>query len=361
MKEIGSEFWSDGSLNDKNNTSFQNLINFGDDRELLFSGRTAIDYVLEDISKPIKKVYMPSYCCASMLQPFIDRNIDIEYYDVISDREGLKYKVNFDTDIDLFFANSYFGYEVTAMDSIIEEFKGRKIIVIEDITHRLLSKKNFCEKADYIVASLRKWFPIPSGGLAVKLKDHFKEIQLFPPPTEIVNKKISAMNKKAVFMRGLESNNTYSEHEKSNFLRLYAEFNKSLQLDYRNIKIDDISADLLSKIDILNIQNRRRENSQYIHDAFNNSNDIRFLISEPNFSKDCPLFVPIMVKADMRDTVRKQLITNDIFCPVHWPIPNNNDLNDCTIQIYNEELSLICDQRYGPDDIKRIITTLGEF
>ena len=314
MREIGSEFWSDSRLNDKKNESFQHQINFGVDKRLLFSGRTAIDYVLEDISKPIKRVYMPSYCCASMLQPFIDRKIDIEYYDVIIDREGLKYKVNFDSDIDVFFANSYFGYEVTVMDSIIEEFKSRNVIVIEDITHRLLSKKNFCEKADYSVASLRKWFPIPSGGLAVKLKDYFKDIQLLSPSGEIEEKKIVAMNKKEAFMRGLESNNIDSEHEKSNFLKLFAEFNKSLQLDYKNIKIDAVSADILSRIDIFNIQKRRRENSKYIHDALINSKHISFLITEPNFSRDCPLFVPIMVRAEKRDAVRKHLITNDIFC-----------------------------------------------
>ncbi|WP_026691508.1 hypothetical protein [Alteribacter aurantiacus] len=361
MREIGSEFWSEDNLNDKSNGSFHNLINFGDDKKLLFSGRTAIDYVLEDISKPIKKVYMPSYCCASMIQPFNDRDIDVEYYDVISDREGLKYKINYDTDIDVFFANSYFGYEVTAMDFIIEEFKGRNIIVIEDITHRLLSEKNFCEKADYIVASLRKWFPIPSGGLAVKLKGYFKEIRLLSPSTEIVDKKIEAMSKKAAFMSGLESNNTYSEHEKSNFLKLFAEFNKSLHLEYKNIKIDDTSADILSRINIFNIQKRRRENSKYIHDALNHSKNIGFLITEPNFSRDCPLFVPIMVRAEKRDEVRKHLIKNDIFCPVHWPIPNDDSLGDSTVQIYNEELSLICDQRYGHDDVKRIITALGEY
>ena len=46
---------------------------------------------------------------------------------------------------------------------------------------------------------------------------------------------------------------------------------------------------------------------------------------------------------------------------VTGPIPNNDSLDDRTVQIYNEELSLICDQRYEHDDVKRIITTLGEF
>ena len=44
------------------------------------------------------------------------------------------------------------------MDSAIETFKGRDVIIIEDITHRLLNEQNYCIKADYLIASLRKWF-----------------------------------------------------------------------------------------------------------------------------------------------------------------------------------------------------------
>ena len=32
-----------------------------------------LTYVLDDISLDIKCVYMPSYCCDSMLQPFLEK------------------------------------------------------------------------------------------------------------------------------------------------------------------------------------------------------------------------------------------------------------------------------------------------
>ena len=87
MREIGSEFW----LKDIPTQHIEDLpqwLNVGDDRQFLLSGRTAIDFVLEDISQDISCVYMPSYCCESILQPFVDKEIHIEFYDVVISDKG---------------------------------------------------------------------------------------------------------------------------------------------------------------------------------------------------------------------------------------------------------------------------------
>lgn len=69
--EIGSEYWLDDKCS--NNVIFA------------LSGRTAIDLILQDIkAKGLhpKSVYMPAWCCDSMLQPFVDRGLDISFYDI---------------------------------------------------------------------------------------------------------------------------------------------------------------------------------------------------------------------------------------------------------------------------------------
>ena len=55
--------------------------------------------------------------------------------------------------------------------------KNRGVIVIEDITHRLLSNEMRCKEADYCIASIRKWFAVPSGGVAIKQKGSFSKKQ----------------------------------------------------------------------------------------------------------------------------------------------------------------------------------------
>ena len=67
------------------------------------------------------------------------------------------------------------------------------------------------------------------------------------------------------------------------------------------------------------------------------------------------MFVPIIVPNGKRDALRRHLIRNEIYCPVHWPRPEG-----CVSNLYDGELSLICDQRYGIEDMDRLISTLTE-
>ena len=68
---------------------------------------------------------------------------------------------------------------------------------------------------------------------------------------------------------------------------------------------------------------------------------------------DCPLFVPIITKK--RNEIRQFLTDNKIYCPVHWPKPAG-----CESNLYDTELSLICDQRYSEEDMKRLVEVLLE-
>ena len=106
--EIGSEYWEFEEELNNDNTEFWNL---GQDVKFTLSGRTSIHYVLKNIllNKNVQKVYMPAYCCSSMIQSFIDLGIDVEYYDVYFNEE-LKYNIDLDEECDIFFAMNYFGY-----------------------------------------------------------------------------------------------------------------------------------------------------------------------------------------------------------------------------------------------------------
>ena len=137
MKEIGSEFWLTDLDKNDNNLDFLKL---GYDYKLLMSGRTAIDFVLSDFNDDVKIVYMPNYCCKSMMQPFLDNDYSIVFYNF--DMQTKQYDINFDVKCSVFFAMNYFGYSESSMDSYIDRFSEKKVLIIEDITHRFLSKKN---------------------------------------------------------------------------------------------------------------------------------------------------------------------------------------------------------------------------
>lgn len=338
--EIGSEYWKyDGTL-DCDNSKFWNI---GKDNKFLLSGRTAIYYVLKNIllENTVQKVYFPSYSCNSMAQAFEDLGMQIEYYDVYYN-DGLKYNINLDEECDIFFAMNYFGYSSTNMESYIKNFKEKGKIVIEDITHSILSEKKYCEYSDYLIGSLRKWFPIASGGIAVNMNSNFL-LEL---------KNVSNENMIRIKQEAMQDKKNYIEKidvvEKDVFLEKYSKSNKMLETDYQNYSMDDESLKILMGINLEEVIKIRKENSKVIYDKLEKNIDIKFLINDFN-EKDILLFVPIMLERNKRDSLRKHLIENEIYLPIHWPV------NDKINNIIDNELSLICDQRYNKNQIAEYI------
>jgi hypothetical protein len=355
MKEIGSEFWLNQGSDELIDLEFPQWLNINVDNKLLLSGRTAIHFVLMDIQKnnKINTVYFPSYCCQSMLQPFIDVGINIIFYDVRFEN-GLKFNIDTNQECDIFFAMNYFGFSKGRMDSYIDEFKQRNITIIEDSTHSLLSDKLYNPKSDYIVASLRKWFPIMSGGLAVKTSKQFEVIPKGVTLKEMVRIRKSAMLQKGRYM------NVENSIEKPLFLEKYSLANEMLDYDYALYSIDKESYQILQNLDIDFIMSRRKENSRTLFENLPISGGFKPFFSELE-SGDCPIFIPIIFNSNTeRNRLREYLTNNNVYCPIHWPKPTILYEHNTT-SIYDSELSLVADQRYEYTDMQYLIRRLLEY
>ena len=82
----------------------------------------------------------------------------------------------------------------------------------------------------------------------------------------------------------------------------------------------------------------------------------------PSINDDvCPLFFPIVIKED-RNKIKKKLIEEEIYCPIHWPIPVQINMNlfENSRKLYNTELSIPCDQRYDISDMDKIINIINQ-
>lgn len=345
INEIGSEF----SLPSKALKSITPLsfFSFGTDNIFTFSGRTAIELALKDI-KGNKKAFLPSYCCDSMIEPFRALDIGYAFYDVnFTDKFSVDLKIPNDCNI-LLLCN-YFGFNTPSFDKEIYSFKSRGGIVIEDITHSLLSEKPFNKYSDYLVASLRKWGPLVSGGLCCKMFSEFKVKPVNKPADDFVKLKLEAMELKSQYL--LDGD----DDKKSKFLNLFQKSNSMLSENYSDLLIDSKSLELLSCFDIKKISKTRKDNAKILYDGIKNMSFIK-----PMFSLDAmntPLFVPIVLTKEHRDVIRQRLIDNKIYCPVHWSHPKAQ----CESNLYDTELSLICDQRYTQDDMKRILDVLNHY
>ncbi len=302
-KEIGSEFWDVPLSNDENSI-------FPKETKWLLSGRTALNLIIKDSG--IKSISMPRWCCESMINPFIKNGVLVSFYD---ECPSFKY--------DAIFLIDYFGF-ANKNPSLI----GYKGIVIRDVTHSIFSKTY--NDADYYFGSLRKWAGFITGGFAWgKWKT---QIHLTPCDNEYATLRKKAMNLKKTYINGLSSN--------KDFLDLFKQANDYLDsCELCSACEDDIYA--ARHFDVDGVKSIRRKNAKILIDRIGCMYELK--------DNDCPLFIPI--KVEKRDALRKFLIDNNVYLPIHWP---NHDWN-------GKELSLVCDQRYDESDMLRICNLIDNF
>lgn len=337
MREIGSEFWMERE---------PAVLSHDRDGIYVLSGRTAIDLIIQDILKTrkIRNVYMPAWCCDSMLAPFVARGIDIKFYDIslAESADTAEIFCDFcDFRENIFYVTNYFGYENTLLVETAKKFKERGSIVLYDRTHSFLMENDpYSALADYSFASIRKWMGVIDGAVVNGVSDY----QLKHCP--YLASKETAMRMKRAFIEGDEN------IDKQAFLNLYGEFGHHLAEDYQNYEMDDLSYALYKTEDLSAMRRKRRENAHFLHD---NLQGVKFM---GEFTENAvPLFVPIFFETtEQRNAVRKKLIEAQIYCPIHWPKPALIPADFEANKIYDTELSLICDQRYDLTDMERMVT-----
>lgn len=333
MLEIGSEFWKT-DCSEKKNTLFPAKVKW------FLSGQNALNYIIADIKSKynVKSIALPSWCCDSIIIPFIINKFAIQFYDVRIENGKLKQEANLQCDVIL--VMDYFGYETKY------DFSSYKGIVIRDMTHSLLIKKYV--DADYYFGSLRKWSGIYTGGYAWCNEEWKTSIEILDDNKKYVDLRKKAMEQKEKYIQGETKSKVY--------LSLFAdaeeildEFN--LKGVYSAEKTDVLSAQFL---DADKIKEKRRKNVERL------LKDISVFALFPVLGeKDCPLFVPIIV--EKRDELKHFLIENSVYCPSHWPISKYHVLNKKTRVLYDKELSIVCDQRYSEEDMKKIIYLIKKF
>jgi hypothetical protein len=334
MREIGSEFWLE---------SEPSALSHDRNGIYVLSGRTAIDLIIQDIikSKPVYKAYLPAWCCDSMVNPFLKRGIQVDFYDMSFDG-NLHYYIDADTQTDIFYVSNYFGYKTTVDKEIILQFKEKGATIIHDRTHSFLMDDDI--EADYTFASIRKWMGVVAGAVVNGVKDG----QLKPYP--YLGCKAQAMRMKKVFIEGDNSIDTQT------FLNLYGEFGHHLMEDFQNYEMDDLSYALYKSEDLEAMRRKRRENAKFLHE---NLKGMRFIGELTD--KAVPLFVPVFFDTtEQRNAIRKKLIEAQIYCPIHWPKPAQIPVDFEANRIYDTELSLICDQRYNIENMQRIVAVINE-
>lgn len=347
--EIGSYFWLDHVL-PQNGATPPAWLPAVSDAAFTFSGRASIELALRDIlsSRKVKKVYAPAYCCISMLQSFINHGMKIQYYNVTFADGRFQYDIDYDHDCDVVLIMNYFGIAAGQTHEVIEKLHNGRAVIIEDITHSLLNEAAYSTHSDYLVASLRKWFAIPTGGWLGKVNGRLS-VKPNLPSNHTVDEKLQGMREKAAYISG---EITQKEH----FLLTNAKFENDLIHVDRMLMLDDASYGILCNMDIEQIKQQRKRNAEVLRQGLKEFDGNLLTLSEFTSERETPLFVPVFLAEDDRDSLRKYLIDHGIYCPVHWP-----EIMGAPVSVRANELSLICDQRYAENDMEIIVGYIKEW
>lgn len=153
------------------------------EQRFVTSGRVAIALALRQMGiGPGDKVLVPSYHCASMIEPVIWSGATPVFYrihlDTSVDLDDIQGKL--DGAVKLLMVTNYFGFH-QPLAQIRAFCDARAIQLLEDCAHSFLGEhqgRSIGSWGDYAIASSMKFFPIYEGGCLVSARHSLKDVAL---------------------------------------------------------------------------------------------------------------------------------------------------------------------------------------
>ena len=207
--ELGSEF--DLALSEmtiKKNNIFDYLSEYSN--QIYFdSGRSALKHLASFLQSD-KEILLPEFICKSVIDCFIYSNV--RFYklcdDFTIDLEDIEKKINANTQA--IFIMHYFGalQKENTLHTIKTIAEKNKLVIIEDTTHSIFSRSSTV--GDYQICSIRKWLPLPGGGVLYSNNDTLGAYNVLSYEKSTDNKRAYGMMLKNVFLKtGFDCNKLY--------------------------------------------------------------------------------------------------------------------------------------------------------
>lgn len=334
IKEYGYEY--DAVLNEnlwnltKGKTTNQRLF---DGAYCLRSGRDALKAVAREF-KPCT-VLIPALSCESMIRPFEQYGHKVSFYKLNEDYSINVDSLVFDTHLTIFLYINYFGLPA-ADDAVLEQIRrNNNVVFIEDRTHDLIWDKTSGFKPDYIIASLRKWIPVPDSGLLWG-----KIIQAFENDTEFSSTRLKAQCMRHKYLC------CGDETIKTEFRKIFSSVSDIMDNDGPSA-MSAYSYNIAKETDWDKIRSVRKQNAKTLIDVLSVSPYISFIQNKPGQSD-----LYVAYKTQNRDEVQRRLAAKGIFNTVIWPLTDiQKEICTTAKSAAENMLAAPCDQRYTSDDM----------
>jgi len=348
-RDIGSSFYTLHENDSEYKALKEHQVSLSENYSLYYSGRNALLAILKHIEslQEIQTIWLPNYYCDTVVNMVQKNYASIQFYDVNPFDEFDK-TVDFNVfskPEDVVILNNFWG--LSSFEYDID--RDASPIIIEDHTHGWLSKESLNSKADYCISAIRKYYPIPTGGMAwmPRTKEPFNFYK------ETIDKHIQqswssfnqSMNLKRQFIK---KGNTSLKQQYLSFLK-EADVLLSKSNTYTEPKADHKK--LLNAYISLNPNSIKESHLQYIYKNAQESKQFK-VIKRRDFLAFGLLV--LFKNKDLFNDFKSHMIANAIY-PAHlWP---NNTIN----LEWQYILNIHVDFRYTLKDMDYIIETVNNW
>lgn len=353
-KEVGSIFpLSDSVINQAESEQAQ----FTDDRIYYSLCREALCDIAHTFGETARTVLIPAYTCQTVITPFEEAGWRCEYYSIHTDLRidtsnlfGLVEKCH----PSLVVAHPYFGMDLNDEEmKALMAIKEQGIAVVLDLTQCLFSTKQY-SFASFIVASYRKWMPIPDGGFLKNMTDAVKICQ-----PEAVNEEFTDRELAAMYLRGQYFGNG-EQRTKAISIRLSKAADHLADSNIAPHKMSQVAYNLMQNENLEMNQQCRFENYTYLYQNICESDNVTKVCKNIEEVTTAPLYFTIFVKE--RPALQRPLAQEAIYAPVIWPVEDERVLiNDEVKYIYDHILAIPIDQRYDEKDMQRAVEIINNY
>lgn len=302
---------------------------------LYANGRSAFFAVASLLE--LKRIWLPSFLCHTMLLPFELLGIDCKFYAVDA---GLQPDFG-DCALnegDAICLISYFGF--AHKDEVYQRLSSCGVTIIEDLCQAFYQEPH--PLADFSVKSLRKFFAVPDGAIVCAKDDHEVAWVYQDEPRVDLAWGVAAIYGRTLFDQALsDSNSWYECFQKSEAAMPVGCIPMS---DYTKVQV-------ASNIDFEGEAQQRIENFDCLLSG------LRDIALIGDRQEVVPIGFPVIVED--RDRVRSQLYDDRIYPPVHWNVSNVTPARFTQSHGLSKHImTLPCDGRYDVSDMERMADCL---
>ena len=294
------------------------------------NGRSALNLIIRLVN-PLK-IYLPFYCCDTLLEPILENEIPYEFYEIDENFEPRNVPALKPQEYYLFI--NYYGLKDEYSEYLASKL-GSSLIL--DNTQAFFKRGNHLA---WSFNSVRKFFGTPDGGyLYFPASGEYQAPENLEPNEQFIVDHL--------FLR------LKNEVEQG-----YEKFLQNEALQNSEIKAMSIfSEGLLAKIDWDTVIARRIDNFKFYH---SNLKDLNLLKLADEYT-GVPYFYPLLLT---KEVAKENFFKSGIYLPNFWPEcllrKHPTDKFTTALNFSSRLLPLPIDHRYEEGDLQRVVSFIKD-